>query len=349
MSGEVSDMSKKISELERVSALQDDDLLVMQNGEQSYKLKFADFKKYAVENISSYIGLSSAAFCDASQFAKFAHGHNYTDFWFFPSYGPDSKNTGYPEESCTYCGKFTVRKYIPGETRDENPKHYYDKDIKVYTPPPQFKVVNPFEGMRKNAGELAFFIPKDAREYITQVLGQKIKDGNIDIDDENFNGYVLPNGHTFYCQSDEFLEACKLYSANHDPNATSFTVPDFSNMFFKCSPELVDYDVKHPGQTALPAHTHEMTSSGDMITNSNITTGGFSVIPTRTGKQYNNSLHSGAVKTNKGIVGNIPIKITGTQFNPLHISRVQIEEVEAGSSSIPDYADLLVMIYIGKK
>ena len=51
------------------------------------------------------------------QFARFAHGHDYSDMWFFPSYGPASHNPS--KDDCdpsklSCCGTFNVVKYFPG-------------------------------------------------------------------------------------------------------------------------------------------------------------------------------------------------------------------------------------------
>ena len=63
------------------------------------------------------IGAGSAAKCDATVFAPFAHGHDYSDMWYFPSYGPNSKNSIAENRNplcCMYDGKFKIVKYLPG-------------------------------------------------------------------------------------------------------------------------------------------------------------------------------------------------------------------------------------------
>ena len=103
-----------------LSALGDDDCLVLQrkvgSQKQSFKISFADFKKQFLEKFKT-IDLKSAAFCDAGQFAQFAHGHDYSDFYYFSSYGPNSFNDVLScrnPSNCIYDGTFNVVKYLPG-------------------------------------------------------------------------------------------------------------------------------------------------------------------------------------------------------------------------------------------
>lgn len=103
-----------------LSALGDNDYLVLQrstsSGKQSYKISFADFKKQFLEKFKT-IDLKSASFCDTAQFAPFAHGHDYTDLYYFSSYGPNSFNdvlSCRDARNCIYDGKFNITKYLPG-------------------------------------------------------------------------------------------------------------------------------------------------------------------------------------------------------------------------------------------
>lgn len=84
------DNNLRISELPKISALGNDDYLVLQRGTTSYKVKFSTFKTAFFNVLNSDLGLGTAASCDSMDFAKFAHGHEYSDFWFFPTYGPSS-------------------------------------------------------------------------------------------------------------------------------------------------------------------------------------------------------------------------------------------------------------------
>ena len=84
----LTDESKKISELPELNEVSDSAYFVFERGSNSYKISYNDFKQYVFNNISTTIGLGTMAFKESVEYAKFAHPHSYSDFWFFPSYGP---------------------------------------------------------------------------------------------------------------------------------------------------------------------------------------------------------------------------------------------------------------------
>ena len=100
-------MDLRISELPEASSLNIDDYLVFQKDTISYKIPISNF----ISVLQSNTHLKSSASCESTQFAPFAHGHDYTDFWFFPSY-PTSSSIDSRQISC--CGHFNVTKYLPG-------------------------------------------------------------------------------------------------------------------------------------------------------------------------------------------------------------------------------------------
>lgn len=53
MSSDISDSSKKLSEIDVVSSLNDDDFLMFERESESYKISYASFKNYVVECMSS--------------------------------------------------------------------------------------------------------------------------------------------------------------------------------------------------------------------------------------------------------------------------------------------------------
>lgn len=87
-------------------------------------MSYSNFKQNVYSMISSRLGLGTISSYDAGEFTKFAHGHSYTDFWYYSSYGPGTENP----ESCYYAGKFEVNKYGPGI--DISSSH----EISVYVP-----------------------------------------------------------------------------------------------------------------------------------------------------------------------------------------------------------------------
>lgn len=348
MSG-VSDESKKVSELEQVSSLLDDDYLVFQKDNHSYKLKFADFKQYVLDNISSYMGLSSMAFHDIEEFAPFAHKHDYTDMWFFPSYGPGSGNAAYIDPlCCTYCGKFNVTRHYPGQDAKKN------YEISVCTPLPKDPSVVKPQNIY-SVGDTVLFAPKDAKVFIEEILKQKIADGNIDIHDPDFSGFVVPNGQTFTCQPNEFTKACKMYSSTKDENATSFTVPDLNGLFFKSLPgsQYGSPLSVVPGHTALLEHTHLAQSTEDNSTQVTFKSNGFTIRVSGVLSDLKNKMqfvHAG--KKNTNINGSVAVIVDGLSFNDqLKINQITCGEAgdDDATKSYPSYANLLMLLYIGER
>ena len=72
--------------------------------------------------------------------------------------------------------------------------------------------------------------------YLTDVCHYRLTDGNIDINDASFDGWVIPNGKTFTCARENFKAACEKYSPSKSPDATVFTVPNLNGHFFCCNP-----------------------------------------------------------------------------------------------------------------
>lgn len=255
-------MDLRISELTELSSLNDDDYLVLQQnsnaGKQSYKIKFMDFKSQFQSKFKD-IGVKSAAYCNAAQFSPFAHGHDYSDIWYFPSYGPDSQNID--KDNGTQIGKFNVITYGPGIDNSTI------TSIDAWQPQFQHQLINEISAYNKNCmhkvGDLQLLAVKNFYTYLTSYRKYNIINSNIDINPSNdyvFDGFVIPNGQTFSCAYDKFKSACKMYSSSHNENATSFTVPDLTNTFFKCDPGLPASQMQPLAKVAstngLPAHTH---------------------------------------------------------------------------------------------
>jgi len=78
---------------------------------------------------------------------------------------------------------------------------------------------------------------------------------NVDISDPEFSGYVVPNGTTFTCASNEFQDACRAFAGN--ASATSFTVPDLDSYFVKMCRDASQAQLDPvKGHTGLAAHKH---------------------------------------------------------------------------------------------
>lgn len=379
------DNNLRISELPKLSALNDDDYLIIQDGTISKKVKFSTFKKFFFTEFNR-IGIGTAASCDSMQFAKFAHGHDYTDFWFFPTYGPSSQNPidyyKHPEKSdpdgnhIVHDGNFVITKYGPGYGMSAT------YTMPVYQPPAVSRIDSELSVYnRYKPGDIQNLAVNDFNTYLTAYRNYSLANyggkQNIDIYDESFDGFVIPNGATMTCNTGDFQDACRLYAVGGLPTATSFTVPNLEDMFFKGDPGLPTSQVRPmsivPGHTALPQHNHggRCIQNGDnnsvTVPLNNIT---FQVRGSgTTGAQFLNCVHA------CGYTGNsmTPLEFNNSQSSgssrriPASMmpkfTRITIDgaidgvkcetsgdgEDNVDQEPLPDCIPIQMLLYIGKK
>lgn len=354
----------RISELPELSALGDDDYLIIQRREssqQSYKVKFSDFKTNFLSKFNS-IGVGSASKCDAITFAPFAHGHDYSDMWYFSSYGPNSKNSIAANRNplcCMYDGKFKIVKHLPGL----NQKQTYE--ISAWQPPVKNELCDETVLYAQyKVGDLQLIASKNFNNYLTSYRNYRLVDNNIDITHSSFDGFVIPNGQTFRCSASQFREACQMYAGN--PNAMSFTVPNLSNTFFKCDPGLPEYQMKALDtinfHNAMPSHDHNdrlianANSFSFQINNMQFELRGSNY----TGDQYQNCVHHGKPgSTEKSASSYVKERdangvptydvYPAIQTINLTCNIKDIECLEYGQNkeSYPDYTSIQALLYIG--
>ena len=80
-------------------------------------------------------------------------------------------------------------------------------------------------------GALKFIPTKSLRTLFEGKLYSYKGKPNINIYDDDFNGWVFPNGTTFTCEAGEFPYAMQYYGKAG--SSTSFQVPDLTNLFLK--------------------------------------------------------------------------------------------------------------------
>lgn len=376
------DNNLRISELPKISALGNDDYLVLQRGTTSYKVKFSTFKAAFFNVLNSDLGLCTAASCDSMDFAKFAHGHEYSDFWFFPTYGPSSQNPidYYRDPNkqdpdgkhIIKDGDFKVTKYLPGEDCLST------YTIPLYQPSPVDETINELSSYNPyKPGDVQLVATKDFNAYLTGYRSYQLENGNIKLYSDKFDGFVIPNGMALTCQPGDFQDACKLYAANHNPLATSFVLPNLSSIFFKCDPGLPTAQMSPlsvvEGHTALPKHNHSgkcTSASGNIsLTLENLSFKVKGSAPTA-GKsvdkqQYINCIHPATGQSkftpkeyndaypDKKIPDDCMPHFTTISLDGI-ITRVQCEDSGDGEpgtqfESWPDYMKLQPLLYIGKK
>ena len=358
-------MNLRISDLPELSILHDNDYLVLQNNnKQSYKILFSNFKHALQEKITS-----KANSCNAMQFAPFAHGHNYSDVWFFPSYTSS-------DDDVSYCGSFNIAKYFSGENESATYEISVFQPISVM----MYDTTSHASVNAHNVGDIQFIASKDFYTYLSVYRKYSIQGNNINIADASFDGFVIPNGTTFNCQANEFQDACKAYSSNHDPFATSFTVPDLNNMFFKCDPGLPASQMTPLSvvsyHNAILNHTHNIIQNGSemsiklanltpiMKKSFKIQTGTINAyynanyanieMKNRLSNHIENYFYPGygrlATKqmANRTLSAQIQPKIEKITLN-CNVSEFKCQATGEDSESYPTYVGIQALLYIGKK
>ena len=339
------DDARKLSQLERTQHLSKDDLIVIEQEDASYKLTYAQLLSIVAGKMKPQFG--TAAFCEASQFAKFAHGHDYSDFDFFSSYDPRS-------EDVEKIGDFKIMKYTPGEDRHisstvtmyQSLAFDYDIDDEAK------KYINSV----KSAGDillLSFNNPTCTfKDYLMACRNvSAFTSTNIDISDTNFDGYVLPNGDTFTCGADEFKDACKAFAG--DPYATSFTVPDLHQQFVKLSDKPSDVTFQPvEGHTAMPSHRHALTpiyTDGKTIVNLGRMTLQTSMPPDAGVPSLKKDSRYAHFICKENQKKDVPVAVTNIQLDG-QITKVEVLPSKSTAlDSYPTNDSVFALMYIGQR
>lgn len=308
------------------------------------------------------------AYKDKKDYSPFAHGHDYTDFWYFPSYGPQSNNV-YVDSmgqvidyrlpiSCQTYGRFDITKYFPGKDV------YQTYQISACGPNFQASLIDQTNAYKpKKVGDLQMLAFNCTfYEYLANYRHYSIVDGNVALD-SRFDGYVIPNGKTYTCARDEFKDACRVYGTGE--NATSFTVPNLYS-FVKANPG--DYGnaenrfngsidgpagtaiEKRSGQTGLASHTHAGINTDYTINPLQINGGQFYQYTSDTfnglGGAEDNFAHG--AYTNKKASKQAYVQLTRLQLNA-QVTMLQIYGIGNSIESYPSHALVPTLIYIGER
>ena len=287
---------------------------------------------------------------DLEEYSKFAHGHDYTDFYFFPSYGPQSNNSEYKDASkCQVYGRFDITKYLPGE----DAKHTYS----ISACGPEFvEHINNGVYQSRRVGDIQLLaIDCTFEKYLTDCRKYQLIESNgrknVDINHASFDGYVIPNGMTYTCAADQFKDACRAYSSSHSENATSFTVPDLAG-FFKGNPATQTSNAMQriPFQNGLAEHNH--LNGGKQIQNDYT---GDDVLRFSIDPFYQWTSATGWELCPGFVHGGTGRAASPTQFTlkrlsfDANISVIDVALAGNDEESYPTYNDVPVMVYIGDK
>lgn len=343
--------SLKISELPCLSSVDNNALFVFERGSNSYKMSYKDLYACLSAQFNKIVKIRSMAYKQTYEYAKFGHGHEYSDFDYFPSYGPQSNNDKYKNRlSCEYYGKFKKVSYGPGHNVSSL------SEISVYAPSAVNVEIDQTKNYKKIVHSIGDLQPLAMNgcsfgHYLSAYRNYSIKSygsgkSNVDIYNSNFDGWVVPNGTTFACGSNEFRDACAMYSASKSPTATSFTVPNIDT-FLSCNPGVQTTNAieKRDGQVGIAAHKHSLKLDYGDGTKLTLNAGSFKLYTSATNAQMLSFVHGGSGNFEK-----VSSEISVYKFDAdATLLDASVKEFGSGSEAYPAYNALPMMIYIGEK
>ena len=206
----------------------------------SFAIEYHDLCSQTVEKVKKGLNLGSMAFEDKNDYSLVDHVHD-------DVYDRFDIGGALSDETQKYWNIMTVK--VSNWTEDGK---MTVKTVDINVPAVDLSNVNVFE-----IGTLKFFgLP----EFDDSNIRQYGDIPNVDIDSEDFDGWVFPNGAVFTVDEGRFSEASEIYAVEpQETGKKSFKVPDFRN-FLKMNPgterENSTRFVKF--NNGLPPHSHEI-------------------------------------------------------------------------------------------
>ena len=172
---------------------------------------------------------------------------------------------------------------------------------------------------------------------------------NIDIYNESFDGWVVPNGTTFACGANDFKDACAVYSSSKSPTATSFTVPNL-NTFISCNPGVQTTNaIEHRnGQCGLSSHCHSLRTEYDDSKKIKINVGSFKLYVSSTSdKQVLSFVHGGKTSSKSSKPSEISVDMIDVDatIGDATVKENIVDDIE----EYPAHNTLPMLMYIGRK
>ena len=312
----------------------------------SYGLPYSRLVQQLVADISARFDLSSMAFRDRSEYARFDHQHNYSNVACYPVYSPE--NTNHP-----------IRVMSLDITNMQETKHV-DVHMPNLDPPPD---------PEPDIGDVRFLATNSltARYGDTRVNYVDIlPDGSMQIESRDrfnvnlqitesiengtFDGWVFPDGSRYFKAqgSYNFSRAYRVFGGSNN----EFSVPSLSG-FIKANPGTYwsgDALKRMPGQTGIKPHTHRLADYdadiGDITVSAEV-----KIATARFADSYtnHNTLHVGnGSEDQKGITALTanPIDLT-LNFSPGDNKKFTYDP-DPADESYPKHYIMPVQIYIGK-
>ena len=343
------ELANPISKLGEAASISANDRFALfrtrNSGAYSYGLPYSRLVQQLVTDISARFGLSSMAFRDRSEYARFDHQHDYSNTACYPVYSPE--NTDNP-----------IRIMSLDITNMQETKH-----VDVYMPN-----LDPPPGPEPDIGDVRFL----ATDSLTARYGDThvnyvhiLPDGSTQteyrdrfnvnlqitesIENGTFDGWVFPDGSRYFKAqgSYNFSRAYKVFGGSNN----EFSVPRLSG-FIKANPGTYwsgDALKRMPGQTGIKPHTHSLadydTDIGDIMVSAEVK------IATSRNYSYtnNNTLHVGNGNED-------PIGVTALTADPVDLTlnfsssdnKKFTYDPDPADESYPKHYIMPVQVYIGR-
>jgi hypothetical protein len=291
----------------------------------SFAIEYHDLCSQTVERVKKGLNLGSMAFEDRNDYSLVDHVHD--DVYDYFNIGDVLS-----DENQKYWNIMTVK--VSNWTEDGK---MTVKTVDINVPAVDLDDFNVFD-----VGTLKFVALPKFDESVVRQYGDNF---NVDIDSEDFDGWVYPNGTVFTVDGNRFQEAFGLYGTEpEETGKRSFKVPDLRN-FLRMNPGTEKEDpmkfVRY--NNGLAPHSHEIlgvTISGRPKTPK------INELPIGNGGSgYYDMCGFGSSSTP---TGKIDFEINGS-FEDGQIENAK--SMESGSSpdveSKPTHVFMPVMVYIG--
>lgn len=252
------DLAEPISKLGRAADLNPGDefalFRISSGAASSFKLPYSRLVQQAVSDISARFGLSSMAFRDTWEYARFDHQHGYSDVACYPVYDSAAADQ-------------SIR-LMSFDITDMHEKNHIDVCMPRFDPLPdpepdigdvRFLATNSLTAKYGDTHVNYVHILPDGS---TQVESRDRFNVNLQITEsiENgtFDGWVFPDGSRYFKAqgSYNFSRAYRVFGGSNN----EFSIPSLSG-FIKANPGTYwsgDALKRMPGQTGIKPHTHSL-------------------------------------------------------------------------------------------
>lgn len=261
---------KHICELDRASRLFRNDLfLVSQLSSdhrryQSKKCNYAQLKIQLLEDLLNAFNLGSMAHESKFRYALTSHNHDAT--YNLVSWFPNPRYQIEDEDRVSCLGKiFLSTEMLKTTDVITNPSCSDVEVEELSINCPKYDVPIPPSPL---VGTLRFITSKSIQDLIAANLIQYDHQEDVlnvnPYDSENkirddFDGWVFPNGQTFYNHDNQLSDAAFVFSEEHSPAEATFTVPTLTSFFQACGNADDQYSIDLiPSTLGLATHVHQI-------------------------------------------------------------------------------------------